>query len=73
MPKSIIFVDRRVTDYQSLIDSLTESAEVFVLSSDSDGLDQMATDLKGRAGIDAIHVISHGSQGAVYLGGTVLG
>ena len=73
MPKIVIFVDSRVADDQSLIDSLTEPAEVFVLDVASDGLAQMAAYLQGRTGIDAIHVISHGTQGAVYLGSSVLG
>ena len=68
MPKSIIFVDSRVADYQSLIDSFVEPAEVFVLDGTSDGLAQMAVYLQGRTDIDAIHVISHGSQGVLYLG-----
>jgi uncharacterized delta-60 repeat protein len=72
MPKSIIFVDSRVADYQSLIDSFVEPAEVFVLDGESDGLAQIAAYLQGRTGIDAIHVISHGSQGALYLGSSVL-
>jgi uncharacterized delta-60 repeat protein len=70
--KNVLFIDSRVTNYQSIIDGLTEPAEVFILNSASDGLRQMADDLKGRTGIDAIHVISHGSSGALYLGGTVL-
>jgi hypothetical protein len=70
--KSIVFVDSRVSNYQSLIDSLTEPAQVFVLKADSDGLTQMVSALQGITGIDAIHVISHGSQGALYLGSTVL-
>jgi hypothetical protein len=32
----------------------------------------MNTQLQGRSGIDAIHIISHGSQGALYLGSTLL-
>ena len=64
MPKSVIFVDSRVTDYQSLIDRLTEPAEVFVLDGASDGLTQIATYLQGRTGTDAIHVISHGTRNA---------
>lgn len=70
--KNIIFIDPRVSDYQSLIDSLTDPAEVFVLDGASDGLSQMASLLEGRNGIEAIHVISHGSQGALYLGSTLL-
>jgi Ca2+-binding RTX toxin-like protein len=70
--KSIVFVDSRVANYQSLIDSLTEPYDVFVLDGDKDGLDQMAGYLKGRIGLDAIHVISHGSRGTLYLGSAVL-
>jgi len=32
----------------------------------------MVARLQGRNGIDAIRVISHGSQGALYLGSTLL-
>ena len=70
--KSVLFIDSRVSNYQSFIDGLTEPTEVFVLDGASDGLAQMATYLYGRTGIDAIHVISHGSVGTLYLGSTVL-
>ena len=70
--KSVIFVDSRVTNYRAFIDGLTEPAEVFVLDGESDGLEQIATALCGYSGIDAIHVISHGSLGALHLGSTLL-
>ncbi len=70
--KSIVFVDSRVSNYQSLIASLPETAQVFVLNSDSDGLTQMVSALQGFAGVDAIHVIAHGSQGALCLGSAML-
>ena len=38
---SIVFIDSRVANYQSLIASLTEPYEVFLLNPDIDGLDQM--------------------------------
>lgn len=69
---SIVFVDSRVANYQDLINSLPPGSEVYVLDSTSDGLDQMATYLQGRTGLDAIHIISHGSVGTLYLGSTVL-
>ena len=69
---SIVFVDSRVSNYQSLIESLTDPYEVFILEGDKDGLDQMVAYLQGRVGLDAIHVISHGSQGALYLGNMML-
>ena len=69
---SIIFVDSRVANYQDLINCLPPGSEVYVLDSMSDGLEQMASYLHGRTGLDAIHIISHGSVGALYLGSTVL-
>lgn len=69
MTTSIVSIDSRVANYQNLIDNLTDPAEVFILDGESDGLTQMAADLQGQTGIDAIHVISHG---ALYLGSTVL-
>ena len=72
MTKNIVFIDFRISSYQSLIDGLTEPAEVFLLDGESDGLAQMAARLQGRSGIVAIHVITHGSQEALYLGSTVL-
>ena len=70
--KSILFIDSHVANYRSLLDSQSEPAEVFVLNAESDGLTQIAAYLQNRSGIDAIHVISHGSQGALYLGSTML-
>ena len=67
---SLIFVDARVSDYAQLMAHLPTTAEVVVLDSATDGLQQMADYLAGRTGIEAIHVVSHGSQGTLYLGNT---
>ena len=58
MPSSnIVFIDTRITDYQTLIDSFADPAEVFILDGASDGLAQMAAYLQGRKGMDVIHGI----------------
>jgi uncharacterized delta-60 repeat protein len=72
MGTSVVIVDSRVTGYQTLIDGLSQPVEVLVLNAESDGLSQIATYLQGRSGIDAVHIISHGSQGALQLGSTVI-
>lgn len=72
MSKQIIFLDSRVSDYHSLLDSLTVPYDVFVLEADKDGLSQMADYFQGRADLDAIHVISHGSPATLYLGDSVV-
>lgn len=70
MSSSILFVDSRVADYQSLLADL--SVEVFVLNAEEDGVLQMAAALEGRGQLDSIQVLSHGSSGALSLGSTQL-
>jgi hypothetical protein len=42
MSSSIILIDSRVTDYQTLIDQIDTSNEVFIIDAQSDGLSQIA-------------------------------
>ncbi|MDO3651448.1 DUF4347 domain-containing protein, partial [Nocardia mangyaensis] len=44
------------------------SAEVVLLDPTRDGVEQIAEVLAGRSGIDAIHIVSHGSQAELQLG-----
>ena len=67
--REIIFVDPSVSDWQQLISGKPQDALVIMLDPARDGLSQMADALKGQSGIDAIHVISHGSDGRLILGG----
>lgn len=69
--KQFAFVDTRIADYQTLLNGLDANTEV-VLISGGNGLQQMADALAGRSGVDAIHVFSHGSAGALQLGDTLL-
>jgi VCBS repeat-containing protein len=71
--QEIIFVDSNVQDYQQLVSGLSESAEVVILGSSEDGLQQIANHLSGRNGVDAIHVLGHGEAGKVQLGTLWLG
>ena len=68
----IVFIESNVADYASLIAGLDPSLEVHVLDATGDGIAQMADILAERSGIDAIHLISHGSAGAVQLGTVTL-
>ncbi len=71
-PKSIFFIDSGINDYQILVDSINQQTDAYVLNGQSDGLNQIANILQGQTGIDAIHIISHGSPGALYLGNGVI-
>jgi hypothetical protein len=68
----IIFVEINIADLPTLLAGLTPGAEVFVLDAAQDGLKQITQLLAGRSGVDAIHIVSHGSDGSVGLGTTAL-
>ncbi len=72
MTNTLIFIDARISGYQKLLDGMPQGAEVVLLSPSEDGLAQITSALAGRSNLDAIHLISHGSEGALYLGGSVL-
>ena len=69
--REIVFVDAGVQNYQELIAGLPESAEVYVLSQEDDGVKQMLEILTANAGdqlYSAIHLISHGSEARLSFG-----
>lgn len=70
--QDVYFIDSSVGNYQQLIDGLENGAEYHVLDSTSNGVDQIADIVNGRTDIAGIHVLSHGSEGAVFLGNTTL-
>ncbi len=78
MRRELVFVDTSVPDYQQLVDDLLATGddarqfEVVVLDSDRDGVEQMADTLAGRNGIDAIHIVSHGSPAELQIGNSRL-
>lgn len=70
--QEIVFVDGKLQDAQQLIAGLPSGTEFVVLDSNKDGLQQIADYLKDRSNVDAIHLLSHGSEGTVELGNTWL-
>ena len=70
--REIVFVDNQVKDYQQLVAQVRPGAEVIVLDKTRDGLQQIADALRGRSGIDAIHIIGHGAEGSMRLGSVEL-
>jgi len=72
MALQIAFVDTRLADWQMLVGGLDSSIEVILLDAERDGVLQIAAALEGRSDVGAIHIFSHGSSGALYLGDTVL-
>lgn len=64
----ILFIDAAVAETDALLVGLDPNLEVIRLSADQDGLSQIAQALAGRTGLEAVHVISHGSSGELQLG-----
>ena len=70
--QEIVFIENNLADYQMLVDGVKSGMEVHVLDASQDGLAQIAQILAGRNGIDAIHIVSHGSEASVGLGSFIL-
>ena len=77
----IVFIDPNTPGYQQLVDDLLANDDegrhfqVFLLNVEQDGIDQISQVLSQHQfnNIDAIHVISHATDGAMQLGNTLLG
>ncbi|MCB1753432.1 MAG: DUF4347 domain-containing protein, partial [Gammaproteobacteria bacterium] len=74
----LVFVDAATPDYQQLLDDLLSREdeyrqfEVVVLEADRDGVAQISDHLAGYRDLDAVHIISHGSDGAIRIGNSTL-
>ena len=71
-PTQIIFLDSNVNVSSSFSSHLDAETELFFLESKSDGIQQIIDHLAGKKGIESIHIISHGSEGQINIGNTVL-
>jgi hypothetical protein len=76
--REIVFIDASVPELDTLKQDLAEQAkagrdvEVIVIRADEDGLARITDTLAGRQDVAAVHLISHGDDGKVQLGQTVL-
>lgn len=76
-PSEIVIVDSTVDAYEQLVADIvgrSESADVavLVLTPDEDGIAQITAALEQVDQLQAVHVVSHGDEGRVRLGRTVL-
>ncbi|WP_271597220.1 Ig-like domain-containing protein, partial [Bradyrhizobium sp. CCBAU 45384] len=70
--REIAFIDRGVDDLEMLLAGMRPDVDAIVLSNEEPALGQMARVLKGRGGLQAIHIIAHGKPGEVsFTGGTL--
>src|ERR1043165_1194531 len=71
--QEIVFVDPNVRDFQTLVDGIDNpNARVVLLDDTRDGVQQIADVVKQYTRVDAVHIISHGSEGQIDLAGSAL-
>ncbi|HEX7970727.1 MAG TPA: DUF4347 domain-containing protein, partial [Thiobacillus sp.] len=76
----VVFIDTRVDDYQQLLDGIrkqddgdgSRTIEVVLIDSQDDGITRIGDYLAQQRDVDAVHIISHGLDGAIQLGSTYL-
>ncbi|QDV46217.1 hypothetical protein Enr13x_61260 [Stieleria neptunia] len=73
----LVFVDAGVEDYEQLLDDLRSESgnadlEIYLLDSSRDGVEQVGEILSGYRDVDAVHFVSHGTEGQFQLGNTWL-
>ncbi|MGB7204888.1 MAG: DUF4347 domain-containing protein, partial [Anderseniella sp.] len=68
----IVFIDGGVEDYEAIAADIDPSYEVYILDTNSDGVEQIASVLAGRRDVQSLHIISHGRSGTLDLGSTKL-
>ena len=72
LKRAIAFIDRNVDDLSTLLAGVSPHVEPILLSDDEPAPQQMVRAVKGRADLDAIHVIAHGRPGEVSFGAGAL-
>lgn len=68
----IFFLDARLTDLDTLLQQLPTSAKAVIIEPEESALNQILAELATHDGVDAIHLVSHGSTDTISLGDTTL-
>ena len=66
--REVVFIEDTLADYQTLVDGIHAGVEVELIDWSTSGFAQIAKWTQTHSGYDAIHVISHGGEGKLYLG-----
>jgi Ca2+-binding RTX toxin-like protein len=69
---TLVVVDSTVADYQSLVNSTNPEAAILILDPTQDGIEQITQTLVKAENIESLHILSHGSTGALRLGSASL-
>ncbi|MGZ5586575.1 MAG: DUF4347 domain-containing protein [Methylobacter sp.] len=76
--QELVFVDTDVKNYQELLNDIYKQSDterniqVILLDNNSDGIQQITQALSQYSNLDAVHLISHGSDGSIDIGNSPL-
>src|SRR4028119_1429246 len=71
-PSSIVILDPTVPDSNHIASGIKPGTATYILESQTDPCEQITTLLAQHTDIEALHIISHGGSGSLYLGTTEL-
>ncbi|NER39311.1 MAG: choice-of-anchor D domain-containing protein [Oscillatoria sp. SIO1A7] len=71
-PVQIAFIDPSLEAWEVLATGVKKGIEVIVLDPVRDAFEQITAALQERKGVEAVHIICHGSPGALHLGQTTI-
>jgi hypothetical protein len=69
--EQLIFVDKSIPDYQNWSEDALQTSKVVFLNG-NDGISQITQTLAQYQNISAIHLVTHGAAGEIFLGNTIL-
>lgn len=70
--KEVVLVDTSLANYKSLEAGIRDGVGIVEFDGSRDGLAQIAQWAATQSGLDAIHILSHGSEGTINLGSNAL-
>jgi len=66
--REIVILDPTIRDSHHIASGIKPGTATYILESQPDAIEQIATILAQHTGINALHIISHGEPGSLYLG-----
>ena len=71
-PREIVILDPTVPDSHHILTGIKPNTETYILKNQPDAVEQITKILAKHTDIEALHIITHGSPGTLYLGKTEL-
>jgi Domain of unknown function (DUF4347) len=71
-PSSVLFVDARVSGWQTLAASVSSDTKVVIIDGSTDGITQVTTALEGLRNVDRLDYLTYGRPGQIEFGASTV-